>query len=67
MFGSTTGSQVIKFKGNKEKNDFAKVLVKKFQQYFKENNINIPALFSDMLTNLHHSKCRTATSEIHTS
>ena len=39
MFGSTTGDQVIKFKGTKEKNDFAKILVKKFQCYFKENNL----------------------------
>ena len=55
MFGSTTGSQVIKFKGSKEKNDFAKVLVKKFQQYFKENNITpyaTPAMWAKAFTAL---------------
>ena len=40
MFGSTTGSQVIKFKGDKRKNDFAMALAKRFQQYFKEKEIS---------------------------
>ena len=55
MFGSTTGNQVIRFKGNKSKNDFAKALVKKFQQYFKEKNLTpyaTPAMWVKAFTAL---------------